>query len=220
MDDRNLINCLQIVKRKILIIILGSFIVAIGFMGLKYATRNSYITMPTGDIMIAKTLKLEDYKDRKDILKYDDYLRSPAFLSGYIEDTKEQYEYDKLVPGWSTKTNWAKLDWLSKHLVVSYYGAGRMEIRLHIKQSEPMNLEYVEENGARYLDSFIAFINSKDPLGEYEVINDVLLVPEGKVVSENKVVLKYGIIGFFLGGVGIITILLVWNMYRENYGKN
>lgn len=211
---------INLIKRKYIILILSGIFFSLLFMGFKYVTGSSYTIAPKGDVEIAKTIKLENYSDRYDILRYDKYLSSSAFLHSFYESSKENYDYDKLSPGWSNKTQSEKMQWLNKHIIVTYFGAGRMEAKLSIKRSEPINLQYIKENGEKFLDDFINFANDKDPFGQYEIVNSEISIPEGLVVSSKKVILKYGIIGFVLGIVFMLTIILVWNMYKGNYGRN
>lgn len=221
MDDRDrLSNVLTILMKKLLVLIITGVIVSCLFMGFKYFNKTTYTLAPSDDILIGKTLKLTDYRDSYDVLQYNKYLKSPSFLGSFIEETEEKFDYNKLAPGWNKKTNLQKVSWIDKHIIVSYYGAGRIEIQLSIKQSEPMDLNYVSSHGEHFLDSFIYFADKKDALGPYTVITSVDLIPEKNITSNNKVVIKYGIIGFVLGVVGMTTIILVCSMRKGNDGKH
>lgn len=221
MDDRDrLSNVLTILMKKLLVLIITGVIVSCLFMGFKYFNKTTYTLAPSDDILIGKTLKLTDYRDSYDVLQYNKYLKSPSFLGSFIEETEEKFDYNKLAPGWNKKTNLQKVSWIDKHIIVSYYGAGRIEIQLSIKQSEPMDLNYVSSHGEHFLDSFIYFADKKDALGPYTVITSVDLIPEKNITSNNKVVIKYGMIGFVLGVVGMTTIILVCSMRKGNDGKH
>lgn len=221
MDDRDrLSNVLMILMKKLLVLIITGVIVSCLFVGFKYFNKTTYTLAPSDDILIGKTLKLTNYRDSYDVLHYDKYLKSPSFLGSFIEETEEKFDYNKLVPGWNKKTNLQKVSWIDKHIIVSYYGAGRIEIQLSIKQSEPMDLNYVSSHGEHFLNSFIYFADKKDAFGPYTVITSVDLIPEKNITSNNKVVIKYGIIGFVLGVVGMTTIILVCSMHKGNDGKH
>ncbi len=221
MADRDRIfNVLSILRKRWSLLVVAGIIFSCLFMGVKYFNKNTYVLAPSDDTLIGKTLRLNDYKDSYDTLHYDRYLKSSSFLGRFIEETEEKYDYNKLAPGWNQKTNLQKISWIDKHIIVSYYGAGRIEIQLSIKQSEPIDLNYVSSHGEHFLDYFIYFADKKDALGSYTVITSVDLIPEKNVTSNNKVVLKYGIIGFVLGVVGMTTIILVCNMRKGNDGKH
>lgn len=221
MNDRDrLSNVLTILMKKLLVLIITGVIVSCLFMGFKYFNKTTYTLAPSDDILIGKTLKLTNYRDSYDVLRYNKYLKSPSFLGSFIEETEEKFDYNKLVPGWNQKTNLQKVSWIDKHIIVSYYGAGRIEIQLSIKQSEPMDLNYVSSHGEHFLNSFIYFADKKDAFGPYIVITSVDLIPEKNITSNNKVFIKYGIIGFVLGVVGMTTIILVCSMYKGNDGKH
>ena len=136
-------NVLTILWKKLPVLVITGIIVSCLFMGFKYFNKTTYTLAPSDDILIGKTLRLTNYTDSYDALQYNKYLKSPSFLGSFIEETEEKFDYSKLAPGWGTKTNLQKISWVDKHIIVSYYGAGRIEIQLSIKQNDPMDLEYV-----------------------------------------------------------------------------
>lgn len=220
MDDKEKsTNVLTILWKKLPVLVITGIIVSCLFMGFKYFNKTTYTLAPSDDILIGKTLRLTNYTDPYDALQYNKYLKSPSFLGSFIEETEEKFDYSKLAPGWGTKTNLQKISWVDKHIIVSYYGAGRIEIQLSIKQNDPMDLEYVTSQGEHYLDTFIDYANRKDSFGAYRIIASIDLIPEKNVISNNKVIIKYGIIGFILGVVGMTTIILICGMRKGNDGK-
>lgn len=219
-DSKALYQVIDILRKRFSLILIIGIIVSCLFMGVKYFSKSSYTLAPSDDILIGKTLRIDDYKDRYDELHYDRYLQSPSFLKSFVDATKDRYNYNKIAPGWNKKTISQKIEWLNKHIIVSYYGAGRMEIQLSIKRSDPVDLAYIEENGSQYIDSFIDFANLSDPFGDYTVVSSIDYIPQEQVISSNKVIIKYGAIGFVLGVVGMATVILVWNMGKCYHGKH
>lgn len=206
-------------KRWILIVIVG-FLSACLFMGYKYLMRDTYTVAYDGDVRIEKTIKIESYEDRHDILRYDAYYKSRAFLCSFLDVTEERYEYEKFARGWNQKGLQQKVNWLSAHLGVNYFGAGRVGFALVFKGTEPVDLVYVEEHGMAYLQDFLSFVDQKDSLGDYIVLDEAAEFPKETVIEQSGVFLKYGGIGFVLGVVGMTTVLLVWNLRKGCYGDN
>lgn len=211
---------IYLLKRKWIYILLSGILFAVLFMGFKYYTKDSYTIAPNGDVLITQTIKIDNYKDKNDALKYDKYFTSNTYLYGFYENTKEKYDYNMIAPGWTNKTESQQMEWMKKHILVNYYGAGRIEISLDIKRSEAMNLDYLKDNGKNYVADFIDYLNTKDSLGEYQIINSVVSIPNSLSVSSRGVVIKYGIIGFVLGAITMITMIITWNLRKENNGKH
>ncbi|MCI7478147.1 MAG: hypothetical protein MSA77_07940 [Selenomonadales bacterium] len=220
MSDYNVMDqILRILRKKWIPIIIIGMLFSFVFMGFKYSTKDSYTLAPNGDVLISDVIRIDDYIDRYDILRYDKYLNSSVFLYSFYENTKDSYDYNKLSPGWDSKTNSQKQEWMTTHIKTEYYGAGRIAVSLDLKKSDPMDLEYVKEHGADYIKSLIAFADSKDSFGKYEVVNSVVSIPESLTTSNKKVVLRYGIIGFILGAVVMTTIVIIWYMRKGYDGK-
>lgn len=217
-EKKMILQFFSIMRKRTFSIIVSGVIFALAFMAFQYITLSSYTIAPTGDIVIAKTLKVDDYQDRHDVLQYGKLFTSTGFLYSFYGLSKNNFDYNKLAPGWNYKSDNQKLEWLQKHITVTYFGAGRMEFMLNIQKSEPMDLEYLRANGDNYLTNFIEFANNKDSVGNYEIINSVVSIPNKLVTNRKMVILKYGIIGFIFGTVGISAIILALNMHKRKYG--
>ena len=145
---------IEILRKKWMLIITIGILFSFIFMGLKYMAKDSYTLAPSDDVLISEIIKIDNYSDRYDGLKYDRYLNSPAFLYSFYESTKNIFEYDKLSPGWNNKTDSQKIKWMATHIQTEYYGAGRIAVTLNLKKSDPMNLGYVKKYGEAYIKSW------------------------------------------------------------------
>lgn len=220
MSDHSAISyVVNIIKRKWIIIILTGVLFSVLFMGFKYSTKDSYTLAPNGDVYIAEVIKINNYPDQNDTLKYDKYFASTTYLYSFYKSSKDTYDYEKLSPGWKNKTDSQKLEWMNKHLIVKYFGAGRVEISLDIKKSDAMDLAYLNNHGKEYVDSFVSFLNSKDTLGEYQVVDTIESIPENLTINNKNVIVKYGIIGFVLGIAFMTTVMLIYGMRKNYNGK-
>lgn len=220
MSDYNAASyVIKIVKRKWIVIILTGILLSFLFMGAKYVTKDSYTLAPDGDVYIAEIIKINDYPDQNDILKYDKYFTSTTYLYSFYEASKDTYDYEKLCPGWTVKTDSQKMEWMNKHIIVKYFGAGRVEISLDIKKADPMDLQYLKDYGKLYVNSFVNFLNDKDSFGEYQIVDMIESVPENLVINNKTVIVKYGIIGFILGTAFMTTVMLICGMRKNDNGE-
>ncbi len=213
-------SVLAVIRKRWILIVTAGFLSACLFMGYKYLMRDTYTVAYDGDVWIGKTIKIESYKDRHDILKYDAHYKSGAFLCSFLEATEARYQYEKFARKWDQKSQQQKIKWLSQHLRLNYFGAGRLEFVFAFKGTEPVDVAYVEECGVDYLQDFLSFVDQKDSLGDYIVLGEATTFPKETVIEPSGVLLKYGGIGFALGIVGMTTVILVWNLRKGCYGDN
>ena len=210
-------DCLALLKKKWIVLLAAGILCAGIFVGYKYMMRSTYTLAYDGDVMIGKTLIIDDFTDRRDALRFDNYYRADSFLYPFLEATKNTYDYGKFDRGWEGESKGKQVEWLRNHIKIKYFGAGRMEVFFTIGAKEAMDLEYVEENGTRFLQDYLNFVMSKDSLGAYEVKNEVVSLPKETLISSRGVLVKYGVIGFVLGVVGAATVILVLNLRKGSH---
>lgn len=211
---------LLLLKRKWIIILLSGFLMACLFMGYKYAMRDTYTLAYDGDAYFGKVIKAEVQDAGYDTLKYEKYFYSDAFLYSFLDATESRYDYKKFAKDWGNKKRPQKKQWLASHLRVKNYGAGRLEVGFYFKATEPMDAEYLKQQGLRYTEDFLSFMNEKDSFGAYTVTGETSTIPTQTVISQNRVEVKYGVIGFVLGLVSAVAVLLTWNLRKAYHGDD
>lgn len=215
-----ILHIFNIMKSKVLILMVSGIISGIVFMTFNYYTHaTSYTIAPKGDVVIIKSLKINNYQDSFDGLQYDKLFMSTGFLYNFYESSKTNFNYNKLAPGWNNQTDMQRIDWMRRHIKVSYFGAGRMEFLLRMQKSEPMDLTYLQANGDRFITALIEFADNKEHFGNYEILSTTYSIPDSLVVNNDGVVIKYGIIGFVLGIFLMMTIIWVLDLHKRTYGK-
>lgn len=195
------------IKKRWLIIFIMGIIFAVGFCGYK-EFRGNYVVQ-SGDILIGRQVQLIGYPDRQDSIKFKDLNTSGTILYDFYMESKDQFDYEKMIPGWSGKSDYQKVEWLKKHIKLSDYGGGNLELRFDLMRTDPKNLNYLKENGERYTDSYLEFLKTKNIIGEYKINGQMAVFPTCENIDKKGVLVKYGIIGFILGSIFMFTILLI-----------
>ena len=198
------------------------FIVLVGitFACLFMIGRNleGNFVIQSGDIIVTKILTNENKKDKIDYLKYNEYITATTNIMNFYKQTEKQIDYEKLSPGWGRKSDFQKDEWLRKHFKVFYFGNGKLEIQFKIMQSEPKNLNYIKERGGYILDSWINYINHLDAENHFKIERSFISMPQEVTVSKNRILFKYGLIGFFMGEI-LALLFIALNGVRKNYGR-
>ena len=195
-------------------------LVGIAFACLFMIGRNleGNFVIQSGDIIVTKILTNENKKDKMDYLKYNEYITATTNIMNFYKQTEKQIDYEKLSPGWGRKSDFQKDEWLRKHFKVFYFGNGKLEIQFKIMQSEPKNLNYIKERGGYILDSWINYINHLDAENHFKIERSFISMPQEVTVSKNRILFKYGLIGFFMGEI-LALLFIALNGVRKNYGR-
>ena len=117
--------------------------------------KNSFSTFAVvdGDFIVSSIIESPNYQDRKDFLKYNEYLTSTTNIMNLYNQTKTHINYEKLCLGWKSKSDFQKETWLKKHLKVSYFGDGKIGLELRIMASELKDTRYLEDNGLAVINA-------------------------------------------------------------------
>ena len=213
-------SALLLLRRKWMTILLSGVLMAGLFMGYKYVMRDTYTLAYDVDAYFGTVIRVEAQESNYDTLKYEKYFYTDAFLYSFLDATKSRYEYGKFAKDWERKTRVQKKNWLASHLRVKNYGAGRLEVGFYFKSTEPMDAGYLEKNGVRYARDYLSFVHAKDSFGKYTVTGETSTIPKQTVISQDRVNVKYGVIGFMLGLVSAVTVLLTWNLRKAYHGDD
>jgi len=111
-----------------------------------------------------------------------------------------------------------KLKWINKHFYAEKVGPGVYELVMKYEKNEPKDAEYIESNNQALMDTFEnCFQNSAtllvDDANLYTVKN-YKVVEELSPNTEKNFNKKYAFIGFVLGALIGIVIVMVWNAYH------
>ena len=110
------------------------------------------------------------------------------------------------------------LKWLQKHLWIDRQIHDVYLFRFILKESDPKNLQYANKNAAYFLKEFTNFSSKElqriNPNVIITPVSDLELLPQATEISQNRISIKYGIIGGMIGGmVGVVFI--IGNMLRK-----
>lgn len=199
------------------------FIVIIGivFAFIFIISRNieGKFVIQSGDVVITRIISCKNKNDNFDYLNYDKYIMSTTNMMNFYKYSKNKIDYNKLLIGWEIKSDLQKEDWLRKHFKVFYFGNGKLEIQLRIMHYEPKDIKYIKENGNYILDNLTDYINKLDLNNNFIIEQSFVSMPQELTIPRNRILLKYGIIGFFLGEI-LTLVLIILNGVRKNHGRS
>lgn len=203
---------LSTIMKKWYILLLCGIICSATLMIEKYYTTN-FITK-SGDYLFGYSLKIDDAQNNNP-LRYSSYVKDPLNRKIFLDKSTRLFDYTKFDIQWNNKTFNQKCAWLDLHVKVHEYGNGYYSLLFILNSNDPKDEEYVEKNGKRYIDEYFLYINSIRPEDILQKSDYTEIKPVIHQISKASVLIKYGIIGFFLGIMVVMTALFGIKIVRR-----
>lgn len=129
----------------------------------------------------------------------------------FLKLSQNEFDYEKFCKGWNKKKTAEKLQWLNQHVTTNYMGAGIYEFVFAFSAHDAKDSDYIIENGERYLAAYVEYAKDVssiiiDSSNAQEIDKFSLYEPKNNV-NKTDIIIKYAIIGAFLGIlVGIVLV--------------
>ena len=205
-----------ILIRKKLIILFCSLLFSLGLVAEKTISGN--FQLHSGRVLVSSIVKIENYEylfDNSEASRpfnFKEAMKTNYWLNRFLEETENKYDYSKLFKGWDTKSKDEKLQFLSSVMEVRSYEHGIYELRLCLEDDIPQNTEYLRQAAPRYVDDFVVYFEKMsklvNPQTAVSVIGRDEVFPVQKAVNKITILTKYGIIGFILGAVLSMVVVI------------
>lgn len=152
--------------------------------------------------------------------KYEGLFSSYGNLLAFLRQSEQTFDYTKFQPGWNDMDEETKCKWLKKHLVVYDVTPGIVGAAFYVGQNEWKDAAYARENSERFLETFLRFneelLQQFDPSVTFELQEPIELSPKEIAVSRSSFLAKYAVIGFVLGALAGIFIVLVFAVRKRH----
>lgn len=210
-------NCYELFRRvflrKIGIIILTAFIGS-GALILEKSLTSDFMVQ-TGDFAITALVKIDD-PDNKNLYIEPDYkkiLESNENYYDFLSSYDNKYNFNKVYGDWKTLKGIKKYEWMKKHFTIADAHNGIVEFVVQIKENEPKDVDYLSNNADNLMTDFIGqsekTVKMVHPQAQFRIVDKAMILPENVPLSKRKVITKYGIIGFILGGCLATAVLFI-----------
>lgn len=140
---------------------------------------------------------------QEDLFNYKGLFLTTYNLDQFAESNN--IDFTQMNADWGKMTKEQKIKWLSKIIKINFFNDGVCEICVDLSKNTPKNIEYLKENSNIILEAFentsLRTLQTIKPESQIKVINHMEMLPEKVVLPKNKILIKYGVIGFILGMV-------------------
>ena len=211
----------SIFLHKVSIIILVAFIGAGALILEKFFTSDFMVQ--TGDFVITALVQIEDPDSKNPYIEpdYKKIIESNENYSDFLTsyDTDEKYDFNEIYGDWKTLKGIKKYEWMRKHFTIVDAHNGIVEFVIQIKENEPKNIEYLNNNADNLMIDFVGqsekTVQMIHPEAQLKIVDKAMILPENVSLSKGKVITKYGIIGFILGGCLSTAVFFIKALGRQ-----
>lgn len=146
-------------------------------------------------------------------------------LADFIEDLDADYDMKKVNTQWETLPSSQKLTWMNDHFKIQKIGPGMYELALQFAKKDPKDADYLEDNHVKLLDSYEDYFKTAAAMVTSDT--NMTTVKEAQLVDDNsmeaapaKIEKKYAVIGFVLGALVGVVIVMAWNQRKVKVNES
>lgn len=137
-------------------------------------------------------------------------------LNSQIE---ENFDMNKMNADWNKISDSQKVKWLGEHFRVQNMGPGLYELIIQFTKQDAKDSQYIKENHIALMNLYenrflkMSTLVTKDT--SLSTVKELQNINEDKIVSKENIEKKYAVIGFILGALVGVVIVMVWNAKKH-----
>ena len=140
-------------------------------------------------------------------------------VAEFESQIETQFEIKKMNSNWGKLANSEKLSWIGKHFRIHNVGPGIYELIIQFNKKDVADIQYVKDNNASMMDAYEAHFSKTAALVTPDTsvtqIKSFESIDEDKVVSKAGIEKKYAVIGFVLGALIGIIVVMAWDARKR-----
>lgn len=193
--------------------------------GLYYEKTRVVPVMPqTGDITYIRIVKFnqvptETLKETNVEIKMDTLLKSWSNLVLLTKRMDNNIDMKKLNMKWDEMEYSQKFNWMTQHFRANWIGPGMYELIFQIKKNEVKDAAYIKESHEKIIGGYEDYFQETASMVTDDtnlmLVKDVELVEDTGMPTVQQVEKKYAVIGFVLGSLIGVIIVMVWDARKR-----
>lgn len=146
-------------------------------------------------------------------------MRAWSNLTELDSQIEENFDVSKMNANWNTVSDSQKVKWLGEHFRVQNMGPGLYELIIQFTKQDAKDSQYIKENSIALMDLYENYFSKTSTLvtkdTSLNTVKEIQNINEDKVVSKENIEKKYAIIGFILGALVGVVIVMAWNARKH-----
>ena len=182
-------------------------------------------TVPqTGDLTYIRVVKFEQIPTETLMgtsteIRMNDLVNAWPNLSSLTTRMDDNVEMQKLNPKWIDLAQSQKFKWLTGHFRVNWIGPGIYELIFQMKKDEAKDAEYIKTNHEKLIEEYENYFREAAGMVTNDTslttVKNFELVDEVGMPTAQQIEKKYTVIGFVLGALIGVVIVMGWDARKR-----
>lgn len=178
----------------------------------------------TGDLTYIRVVKFEQIPTETLMgtsteIRMNDLVNAWSNLSSLTTRMDNHVEMQKLYPKWTDLVQSQKFKWLTGHFRVNWIGPGMYELIFQMKKNEAKDADYIKANHENLIGEYEDYFKESAGIVTNDtsltIVKNFELIEEADIPTAPQVEKKYGVIGFVLGALVGVVIVMVWDARKR-----
>lgn len=189
--------------------------------GLYFEKSKATMVIPqTGDmtyirVVRFRTVPVFTVDQTSSEINITDLIKTWSNLDELNSQLVANFDMEKFNATWDKTADLQKMKWLNDHFRVQKIGPGLYELIIQFTKKDAKDSQYIKDNETKLMNTYMNYVSNTAKLvtsdTKLNVIKEVQKVNEEKVASKSDIEKKYGIMGFVLGALVGVVIIMVWD---------
>lgn len=213
---------LQTVMKKWYIIIICAILCA---GGLYFEKSRVTSTVPqTGDMTYIRVVRFQQVptfttNQTSSEIDLTNLMKTWSSLTDLDSQLESNYNMEKFNATWYKTAESQKMKWLAEHFRVQKLGPGLYELIIQFSRKDAKDSQYIKDNESKLMDTYMTYVSKTSALvthnTELSIIKEVQKINEDNVATKSTIEKKYAVIGFILGALVGVVIIMVWDTRKR-----
>lgn len=178
----------------------------------------------TGDLTYIRVVKFEQIPTETLMgtsteIRMNDLVNAWSNLSSLTTRMDNHVEMQKLYPKWTDLAQSQKFKWLAGHFRVNWIGPGIYELIFQMKKDEVKDAEYIKTNHEKLIEEYENYFREAAGMVTNDTslttVKNFELVDEVGMPTAQQIEKKYTVIGFVLGALIGVVIVMGWDARKR-----
>ena len=178
----------------------------------------------TGDLTYIRVVKFEQIPTETLMgtsteIRMNDLVNAWSNLSSLTSRMDNHVEMQKLYPKWTDLAQSQKFKWLAGHFRVNWIGPGIYELIFQMKKDEVKDAEYIKTNHEKLIEEYENYFREAAGMVTNDTslttVKNFELVDEVGMPTAQQIEKKYTVIGFVLGALIGVVIVMGWDARKR-----
>lgn len=196
--------------------------------GLYFEKSQVHTVVPqTGDMTYIRVVKFNTVpvfttNQTSTEINVTNLMKAWSNLTELDSQIEANFDMSKMNAEWDKTADSQKMKWLGGHFRVQNIGPGLYELIIQFSKKDMKDSQYIKDNSTDLMNMYEAYFSKSAALvtkdTNLSTVKEFQNINEDRVVSKKAIEKKYAIIGFILGALVGVVIVIVWNA-RERLVK-